>query len=135
MHADLIIVGAGMVGSTLALALKDSGLTILVVDGSPLTVAPFNPTQAFAPRVSAVLQHGQVLFNVAPAPIAICMCGMAQAQARFTFAPAAYMPTYSDILLKTALCKMLYLSNCMNQRLAYWRTHVLNNCVAQVMNG
>lgn len=54
MHADLIIVGAGMVGSTLALALKDSGLTILLVDGSPLTVAPFNPAQAFEPRVSAL---------------------------------------------------------------------------------
>ena len=54
MHADLIIVGAGMVGSTLALALKDSGLNILLVDGSPLTVAQFNPTQAFAPRVSAL---------------------------------------------------------------------------------
>lgn len=54
MHADLIIVGAGMVGSTLALALKDSGLTILLVDGSQLTVAPFNPAQAFEPRVSAL---------------------------------------------------------------------------------
>ena len=32
MHADLIIVGAGMVGSSLALALKDSGLRILLLD-------------------------------------------------------------------------------------------------------
>jgi len=54
MHADLIIVGAGMVGSTLALALKDSGLNILLVDGSPLSVAPFSPEQAFEPRVSAL---------------------------------------------------------------------------------
>ena len=54
MHADLIIVGAGMVGSTLALALKASGLTILLVDGSPLSVAPFSPEQAFEPRVSAL---------------------------------------------------------------------------------
>ncbi|WP_205341973.1 2-octaprenyl-3-methyl-6-methoxy-1,4-benzoquinol hydroxylase [Denitrificimonas caeni] len=54
MHADLIIVGAGMVGSTLALALKDSGLNILLVDGSPLSVAPFQPAQAFEPRVSAL---------------------------------------------------------------------------------
>lgn len=54
MHADLIIVGAGMVGSTLALALKDSGLNILLVDGSPLSVAPFKPAQAFEPRVSAL---------------------------------------------------------------------------------
>ncbi len=54
MHADLIIVGAGMVGSTLALALKDSGLNILLLDGSPLSVAPFNPEQGFEPRVSAL---------------------------------------------------------------------------------
>ena len=38
MQADLIIVGAGMVGSTLALALEGSGLDILVLDASPLEV-------------------------------------------------------------------------------------------------
>ena len=54
MHADLIIVGAGMVGSCLALALKNSGLNILLVDGSPLKVASFNPEHAFEPRVSAL---------------------------------------------------------------------------------
>ncbi len=54
MHADLIIVGAGMVGSTLALALQDSGLNILLIDGSPLSVAPFNREQGFEPRVSAL---------------------------------------------------------------------------------
>lgn len=54
MHADLIIVGAGMVGSSLALALKDSGLNILLVDGSPLSVTPFSPEHAFEPRVSAL---------------------------------------------------------------------------------
>lgn len=64
MHADLIIVGAGMVGSTLALALKDSGLNIVLVDRSPLTITPFSPEQPFEPRVSAlsiasqrILQH------------------------------------------------------------------------------
>ena len=41
MQADLIIVGAGMVGSALALALEHSGLEILVVDGGPLSVRPF----------------------------------------------------------------------------------------------
>lgn len=54
MHADLIIVGAGMVGSTLALALKDSGLTILLVDSSPLRITPFKAEQPFEPRVSAL---------------------------------------------------------------------------------
>jgi 2-octaprenylphenol hydroxylase len=33
MRADLIIVGAGMVGSALALALQEAGLDILLVDG------------------------------------------------------------------------------------------------------
>ena len=41
MRADLLIVGAGMVGSALALALKDSGLKILLLDGGPLSVKPF----------------------------------------------------------------------------------------------
>ncbi|WP_271412303.1 2-octaprenyl-3-methyl-6-methoxy-1,4-benzoquinol hydroxylase [Pseudomonas sp. Q1-7] len=54
MRADLIIVGAGMVGSALALALKDSGLDILLIDGSPLSVKPFDPAAAFEPRVSAL---------------------------------------------------------------------------------
>src|SRR5476649_505473 len=53
-HADLLIVGAGMVGSALALALRGSGLNILVVDGSPLSVKPFDPQSAFEPRVSAL---------------------------------------------------------------------------------
>ena len=38
MQADLVIVGAGMVGSTLALALAGSGLSILVVDAGALEV-------------------------------------------------------------------------------------------------
>lgn len=54
MQADLIIVGAGMVGSALALALQDQGLEILLVDGSPLSVKPFDPQAAFEPRVSAL---------------------------------------------------------------------------------
>ncbi|WP_017938086.1 2-octaprenyl-3-methyl-6-methoxy-1,4-benzoquinol hydroxylase [Pseudomonas thermotolerans] len=54
LKADLVIVGAGMVGSALALALEHSGLDILVVDGGPLTVAPFEPQAPFEPRVSAL---------------------------------------------------------------------------------
>lgn len=54
MHADLIIVGAGMVGSTLALALKDCGLDVLLVDASPLTTTAFQPNQPFEPRVVAL---------------------------------------------------------------------------------
>lgn len=59
MQADLIIVGAGMVGSALALALEHSGLDILVVDGSPLSVRPFVADAPFEPRVSALSAASQ----------------------------------------------------------------------------
>ncbi|MCY1280339.1 2-octaprenylphenol hydroxylase [compost metagenome] len=59
LRADLIIVGAGMVGSALALALKDSGLEILLIDGSPLSVKPFDPAAPFEPRVSALSAASQ----------------------------------------------------------------------------
>jgi 2-polyprenylphenol 6-hydroxylase len=59
MQADLIIVGAGMVGSTLALALKDSGLDILLLDGGPLQPGDFDPDAAFEPRVSALSMASQ----------------------------------------------------------------------------
>ena len=47
MRADLLIVGAGMVGSALALALQDSGLEVLLLDGSPLSVKPFDAATPF----------------------------------------------------------------------------------------
>jgi 2-octaprenylphenol hydroxylase len=58
-RADLLIVGAGMVGSALALALQNSGLNILVVDGSPLSVKPFDQNAVFEPRVSALSAASQ----------------------------------------------------------------------------
>jgi 2-octaprenylphenol hydroxylase len=58
-RADLLIVGAGMVGSALALALQNSGLNILLVDNSPLSVKPFDPAAAFEPRVSALSAASQ----------------------------------------------------------------------------
>jgi 2-octaprenylphenol hydroxylase len=58
-RADLLIVGAGMVGSALALALQDSGLSIVVVDGGPLTVKPFVATGPFEARVSALSTASQ----------------------------------------------------------------------------
>lgn len=64
MQTDLIIVGAGMVGSTLALALQHSGLAITLIDGGSLDVQPFDTASPFEPRVSAlslasqhILQH------------------------------------------------------------------------------
>ncbi len=59
MRADLVIVGAGMVGSALGLALQHSGLDILLIDGSPLSVKPFDHTAAFEPRVSALSMASQ----------------------------------------------------------------------------
>ncbi|MBB2493993.1 2-octaprenyl-3-methyl-6-methoxy-1,4-benzoquinol hydroxylase [Aquipseudomonas ullengensis] len=59
MQADLIIVGAGMVGSALALALEHSGLNVLVVDGGPLSVKPFDAQAPFEPRVSALSAASQ----------------------------------------------------------------------------
>ncbi|MEG9624726.1 2-octaprenyl-3-methyl-6-methoxy-1,4-benzoquinol hydroxylase [Pseudomonas guariconensis] len=59
MRADLLIVGAGMVGSALALALRHSGLEILLLDGSPLSVKPFDAQGPFEPRVSALSAASQ----------------------------------------------------------------------------
>lgn len=59
MRADMVIVGAGMVGSALALALRDSGLEILLVDGSPLSVKPFDASAPFEARVSALSTASQ----------------------------------------------------------------------------
>jgi 2-octaprenylphenol hydroxylase len=59
MRADVLIVGAGMVGSALALALHHSGLGILLLDGGPLTVRPHDPDAPFEPRVSALSAASQ----------------------------------------------------------------------------
>ena len=59
MRADLLIVGAGMVGSALALALEHSGLEILLLDGSPLSIKPFDEQATFEPRVSALSMASQ----------------------------------------------------------------------------
>lgn len=59
LRADLLIVGAGMVGSALALALQGSGLQVLLLDGSPMSVKPFDPQAAFEPRVSALSTASQ----------------------------------------------------------------------------
>ena len=63
MRADVLIVGAGMVGSALALALRDSGLQVLLLDGSPLSVKPFDPDSAFEPRVSALSAASQRILD------------------------------------------------------------------------
>jgi len=63
-QADVVIVGAGMVGSALALALSASDLSITLLDAAPLS-APvvFNPQSAFSPRVSALSAASQKLLD------------------------------------------------------------------------
>ena len=63
MRADVLIVGAGMVGSALALALQGSGLQVLLLDGSPLSVKPFDLEAAFEPRVSALSAASQRILD------------------------------------------------------------------------
>lgn len=65
MNTEVIIVGAGMVGSALAAALKHSGLDVLLLDGGELQPAAFTPADAFEPRVSALSAASQnVLVNL-----------------------------------------------------------------------
>ena len=59
MQADLIIVGAGMVGSTLALALQNAGLSIRLIDAGPLEAQSFASGDPFEPRVSALSAASQ----------------------------------------------------------------------------
>jgi 2-octaprenylphenol hydroxylase len=59
MDAQIIIVGAGMVGSALALALADQGPDVLVLDGAALQPAPFDAAAPFEPRVSALSAASQ----------------------------------------------------------------------------
>ena len=47
LDCDLVIVGGGIVGATLAAALKDSGLKVIVIEARPLAVAAAK-TQAYA---------------------------------------------------------------------------------------
>lgn len=65
MQTDIVIVGAGMVGSTLALALKDSGLSIVILESSVKSYKKFDADVPFEPRVSAIsIASQQVLRHV-----------------------------------------------------------------------
>jgi 2-octaprenylphenol hydroxylase len=60
-HADVVIVGAGIVGQTLALALAKTDLSILIIDAqSELSVAVDKP---HSPRVSAISAASQAQFE------------------------------------------------------------------------
>src|SRR5690606_23946413 len=51
------------VGSALALALRDSGLKTLLIDGGPLRVRPWVADASFEPRVSALSMASQRLLE------------------------------------------------------------------------
>ncbi len=60
---DLVIIGGGMVGASLALSLADSGLKIAVVDQQSLSPAPSDDTTPYAARVSALTEASVNLFQ------------------------------------------------------------------------
>jgi 2-octaprenylphenol hydroxylase len=60
-NIDIVIVGAGMVGSLLASLLKDSGLSVLMLERSAVT-APAKE-DAFEPRVSALTRASENLLR------------------------------------------------------------------------
>ncbi|GAB5380872.1 MAG: FAD-dependent 2-octaprenylphenol hydroxylase [Aliiglaciecola sp.] len=59
-HYDLVIVGAGMIGLTAALALKDSGLSVAVVDSQEYPIPSFDKPEL---RVSAINLASEQIFE------------------------------------------------------------------------
>jgi 2-octaprenylphenol hydroxylase len=63
---DVVIVGGGIAGSTLALALAGSGLSLALVEASPPAPEPPSPATglgSFDSRVSAITPRSQALFD------------------------------------------------------------------------
>ena len=69
---DIVIVGAGMVGSLLAALLRESGLSILMLERAPVT-APARDA-AFEPRVSALTRASENLLRHVGAWSAVEAC-------------------------------------------------------------
>jgi 2-octaprenylphenol hydroxylase len=61
VNADIVIAGAGMVGSLLAAALKDLPLDILLIDSAPVT--PPAADAPYEPRVSAISRASENMFH------------------------------------------------------------------------
>jgi 2-octaprenylphenol hydroxylase len=65
-HYNVVISGAGIVGATLALALRDRGLSIALIEARVLSKEPLPSeldTHGFDPRVSALTPRSQVLLE------------------------------------------------------------------------
>ena len=60
---DIIIVGGGMVGASLALALRSSNLKIALVDRNPFSASLINTESPWKNRVSALNEASVTLFE------------------------------------------------------------------------
>ena len=69
---DIVIVGAGMVGSLLAALLRDSGLSVLLLERTPVTAPDRDAT--FEPRVSALTRASENLLRSVGAWAAVEAC-------------------------------------------------------------
>lgn len=74
MQADLVIVGAGLVGATLALALRHTSLNIVVLEAGSVDQPLISANSAFEPRVSAISLASQALLEHVGAWPAISSC-------------------------------------------------------------
>lgn len=67
MKYDLIIVGGGLVGTSLACLLGDSGLNIAIIERQALAIWPDEPNPPFELRVSAISRASQQILTQAGA--------------------------------------------------------------------
>ncbi len=63
-ETEIAVVGAGLVGATMALALADAGINVLLLDASPVTAGETEAQpESYDPRVSAITHASQRLFQ------------------------------------------------------------------------
>ncbi|HBX36482.1 MAG TPA: 2-octaprenyl-3-methyl-6-methoxy-1,4-benzoquinol hydroxylase [Pseudohongiella sp.] len=63
-ETEIAVVGAGLVGATMALALADAGINVLLLDAAPVTAGETETQpESYDPRVSAITHASQRLFQ------------------------------------------------------------------------